>query len=745
MMMEISLDFDFGEEESAQRRERIKEAETRKQAATETMEQAWERVFSSKLNDADREKLLEVKAAMESGVLERDPSDLVSRTGRPKRFSKAEALRLWQKLEDARREERIRELVTKTPANYKLIQTEEQFTQLLADLRSEECLALDTETTGVDTYRDRLVGVSLTLPRKDYHVYIPVGHDTNEPQLPIGTVLRGLRPILEDETIGKVLHNAKFDFHLLNSYGIRVRGLRWDTMVAHHLLNENESTYRLKDLATKYLKEPADTFDRLFGKTPFNEIELDVALAYAAKDTDVTWRLYQFQLYHMRKQPKLLKLYEKLENPLIDVVLDMEATGFIFDKKYAKKLEVQLREEVTELEEQLRAHFGDLNFNSPAQLTDKFYGQLKLHKHLPPNTERRTDVKTLKHLAPHHPGIQCLLDYRDKTKLLSTYIEALPELMSPDGLIHANFNQSGTVTGRFSSNNPNLQNQPSRIRSLFVAPKDRLLLTADFSQQEPRLLAHFTREPLLVEAYRAGKDLYQTAAAELFGLPESECGDGSKYRKMLKTGILACMYGTGPKTLAGQLGISEKEAEDFIAQFYAKYTKVKEWVDGNVRFARRHGYVEMLGGRKRRLPGIKSKDRWERLRAERQCTNAIIQGSAAIQTKCVMLRLDELCKQKDGWELALTVHDELGVYVPKSITIEEVMEFESVMLNTVKLAVPSKTDIEIQERWSNAVSFDRNKKAWTKTFKARNGEKVNIGLFTNAVEALAAYERLKTS
>lgn len=174
---------------------------------------------------------------------------------------------------------------------------------------------------------------------------------------------------------------------------------------------------------------------------------------------------------------------------------------------------------------------------------------------------------------------------------------------------------------------------------------------------------------------------------------------------MMKTGILAVMYGTSSKTLAEQLGITQSEAEDFIKQFFAKYKRVKAWIDGNIRFARKHGYVEMLGGRKRRLPGIKSKDRWERLRAERQCTNAIIQGSAAIQTKLTMIKLDELCKRK-GWQMAMTVHDEIGAYVPETITIEEVREFEAVMLNTVKLRVPNKTDIEISRRWGEGKSVE---------------------------------------
>lgn len=251
----------------------------------------------------------------------------------------------------------------------------------------------------------------------------------------------------------------------------------------------------------------------------------------------------------------------------------------------------------------------------------------------------------------------------------------------------------------------NLQNQPYFARQLFIAPPGHVILSGDFSQQEPRWLAHYTGEEILVNAYREGKDLYSTAASELFGKPIDECGDGSIYRNMMKTGILAVMYGTGPKTLANQLDISEKEARDFIDQFYAKYPKVKAWIDNNERFAKKHGYVEMFMKRKRRLPEARSRDRFEQFRAMRQATNAIIQGSAAIQTKLTMIELQKLCRRK-GWTMAFTVHDEIGVYAPETLSKQDVKDFENVMLNTVRLKVPNKTDIELSYRWGEGVSVD---------------------------------------
>jgi DNA polymerase I len=679
--------------EDGEKKARAVEAQ-RKKGATETIEQAWERILSMKNSPTDQERLLAVKRAMESGIIGGYP------TVAGKRFSKAEALRLWAELNARQREEKLAEMVRNTPSNYRLIQTVAQMDALMADLANEPIIAVDTETTGLDYYdEDVIVGISLTLPNANYHVYIPVGHDEGE-QLSREYVLARLKPVLEDESVGKVLHNYKFDAHMFIKHGIRMRGLRWDTQIAMHILNENEPSYALKNLATRYLNEPSDTFETLFGKAKFNTIPLDIALVYAAKDTDLTWRLYRFQRAHFERLPKLLDVYERIENPLIDVVLDMERAGFVLDMEYASRLAEELRTELAEIERQLTVHFGDINFNSPVQLKPAIEALVR-------EKIDSTDVKTLKALQDRHEAIKLLLKYREVTKLLGTYVEALPQQVRGDGRIHANFNQAATVTGRFSSNNPNFQNQPKYARKMFVAPPGMVILSGDFSQQEPRLLAHFSGEPILIEAYRAGRDLYTTAAAELFGMPESECGDGSKYRKMMKTGILAVMYGTGTKTLAGQLGISEKEAEDFIRQFYAKYTKVKAWIDGNIAFARRHGYVEMLYGRKRRLPEIKSRDKWERLRAERQCTNAIVQGSAAIQTKLTMNELDKLCKRK-GWQMAFTIHDEIGLYAPKNITLDDVREFESIMLNTVTLAVPNKTDIEISERWGEG----KNVKEW---------------------------------
>ncbi|MRX54659.1 DNA polymerase I [Bacillus idriensis] len=688
--------------ETAASSERIKNVKKTKAAANESIEEAWTRILAMKNSESDQAKLIEVKSAFEAGLVGRDPASV------GKKFSKAEALRQWRELNAKQREETLRKMVENTPDNYWLITDEKRLEEFLAIVTQEKEIVFDVETTGTDIFEDYIVGNVITAVEADIHAYIPTKHLTDGNQLAHEYVMERLKPIYEDESVAKIAHNGKFDIHMLAREGVTVKGFAWDTQYAHHILNENErvqgGSYRLKDLVTKYLKIPSQTYDELFGKAGFHEVsDLNIALAYAAKDGDVTLKLRNFQKAHLSRL-KLLDYYKGVENPIVDVSIEMERAGFVLDKKMAEELGDNLRKELAQIEKELHEQFGEINFNSPAQLTAKFFDEMKLDRFLPKGFKKSTDVTTLKLLAPHHEGIKLLLSYREKTKLLGTYIEALPQMVKEDGRIHANFNQTGTVTGRFSSNNPNLQNQPKFARKLFIAPPGQIILSGDFSQQEPRWLSHFTGEEVLVNAYREGKDLYSTAASELFGVPIEDCGDGSKYRKMMKTGILAVMYGVGPKTLADQLDITEAEAKAFVADFYKAYPKVKAWIDGNEKFAKKYGYVEMYMGRKRRLPEAKSRERGLQFRAIRQATNAIIQGSAAIQTKLTMIETQKLCRRK-GWTLAWSCHDEQGVYAPETITMDDVKEFEAVMLNTVKLIVPNKTDLEISYRWGEGKSI----------------------------------------
>ncbi|BAF60339.1 DNA polymerase I - 3'-5' exonuclease and polymerase domains [Pelotomaculum thermopropionicum SI] len=719
--------------------ERVKEAQGKKarvKAAT-SWEDRWKQIFGmSKFKSGlDRQRAERVKAAVENGVLGMDVP--------PEKITGKLVSEKFRELELAEKNEKIAKLLKSKPDNYRLIQTEDQFKALLADLRHEPAFAFDTETTGVDVYQDVIVGVSLTLPRAGYHVYIPVAHNNAGPQLRRSYVLNGLKRYLTDPTVGKVLHNAKFDIHMLLRHGMRMRGLAHDTMIAMKILNENEPSVALKNLATRYGKffgfdGESHTFEDLFGKACFADVPLDMALIYAAKDTHLTWELYKWQMEHLTKREDLLKLYRELENPLVDICVEMEQTGFAVDTAFAQEYGEELKGELAEVEKTLVAHFGEINFNSPAQLAEVLYDRLGL----PQGKERSTDVKTLKGLKGRHPGIEPLLKYRELTKLLGTYVEALPHQLKADGRIHGSFNQVATVTGRFASREPNLQNLPPRARRLIVAPKGWLLLGIDFSQIEPRILAHMSGDPHFREPYLKGEDLYSTLAARVFKVPLSECGDGSKYRKMMKIGLLAVMYGTSMFTLSEQLGISVEEAHRFIEGFYDEYPDVYAFIKDTWEFVKKNEYVATLYGRKRRFPGHREQaivydqlaakickalgtervplDFWsnkgipkdlkrkfgavkgEVERVRRMAVNARIQGTAADIMKRALLNLYEYTRAR-GWKINGTVHDEALLLVRDTITLAEVEELEACMVRAAELEVPVKVDTEIMARWGDGV------------------------------------------
>ncbi len=711
-MTKPKLTLNIRQPTASEAKEAIKTATKRKADANESMEDAWQRIFESKLTDADRNKLIEVKRAMDSGTIGRSPEERVNKNGSPKRFSKAEALRLYKVLLEDQREETLRKMVEDTPDNYWLITDEARLDEFLRLLADEEEIVFDVETTGTDVWSNYIVGHVITAVKADIHAYIPTKHKTGAKQLDNDYVVRKLKPIYEDESIGKLAHNAKFDIHMLDREGVKLSGLSWDTQEAMRMLNENEMSFALKNLVTKYLRIPSQTYEDLFGKAGFDEVgDLRVALSYAAKDGDVTLKLRNFQREYLSKMPEVLEYYETIEVPLISVVQKMESTGFDIDLEYAEKYGAELKTEIDRLYAEVIEELGEININSPAQLK--------------PALERATGEKlastdakkVLKPLSKKYKVIEKLLEYKEKFKLYSTYINALPDLIDKKtGKLYTNFNQNGAKTGRFSSGGSgvNLQNQPKEARKLFVAPSGYSILGGDWSQQEYRALAYFSQEPKLIENYHNGNDLYSTVASEIFDKPIEECGDGSDYRKQTKTILLAVAYGTGPKTLAMQLGKSYGEAKKFLKSFEERFPVVATWIESNRKFVQKHGFVWMnKKARKRRLPDAKKRnsDFWY-TSVFTQSTNAIIQGSAAIQTKATMIELQRLCDRKTAegrgeWRLWCVVHDEALLLVPDDVTEQDVKDFEGVMLNTYVFGnVPNKCDVEIQRRWGEGLTVD---------------------------------------
>lgn len=763
--MTEEVDFGWGKMAEEEKAKQVKAVESvkkvkrkKKEAETMTEEELaakWKEILSNPKNSRLDQQRLEYtfKAWKDGKIYPQTP-----------KLSKAEALRMYARLTVIEREEKLREMVKNTPSNYHLIQTEDQLA-LVCDLwETEDVVAIDTETDGLDVVygKNRLVGISISFSKANQHVYIPLRHDEGE-QLPVGKVIAALKRFLEDKRKKKVLHNAKFDAHVLSMEGVKLRGIEMDTMLAMRLLNENEPSFRLKDLANKYakylgVKPENDTFGELFGKATFNTVPLDVALVYAAKDTDLTVKLYKFikSQFNRKELKKIRDLYYELENPLLSVCVDMEENGFLLNNEKVDIVREKLYKEIEALEKKLVEIFGDINFNSPAQLSEVLYGKLGY----PDVSGRRsTDKATLKKLAEKHKEVKLLLDYRKATKLVTAFIDKLPELVKSTGRVYGEFNQLGTDTGRFASREPNLQQLPPSARVIFKAPKGRVIIGVDFSQIEPRVLSHISNDKELQKPYQQGFDLYSTLASKTFNLPMEYCLDGAKDpqgrepRKMMKTGLLAVMYGTSMFTLSQQLEISVEEAEQFIDDFYKAYPNVGAWIRSVWEFVKENEYVETLYGRKRRFPNHRNKaiiydrlaaeikrrlgtnkvpsniwdDKYKNVlpyqlkrefqnvkgsveRVRRQAVNAIIQGTAADIMKRALLRLNALVEKykDDDWKILGTVHDEALLEVPETITKEQVAEIEAAMTGAANLDVPLKVDVAFMHEWGNEIP----KKDW---------------------------------
>jgi DNA polymerase-1 len=693
-------------------------------------------IFQTKFSDTDKAKLEAVKEAIESGEIGTQVEDM-------KKFSKSHAMKLYKQLVELRREATILKMIKNCPSNYHLVTDEKQFQNMINLVLKEKIIGLDTETTGVETFGDdEIVGISLSLYEGDQHFYIPVRHNTEQKQLEASFVFKHMKLFLEDEALGKILHNAKFDVHMFRKEGIQVEGVIMDTMVAMHVLSENEPSYALKNLATKWGKyfgfeDKSMTYEELFGKGGFQDTPLDIATVYACKDTHLVIKFYDWIKGHLDKQPKLKDIHE-LETEVLKVSVEMEKNGFNVDLDYSEHYKTELKKEIEDLLNQLHEHFGDINLNSPAQLQKVLYEDLKL----PNRNKGSVDAGTLEALRNEHEGIGVLLKYRELNKLLTTYIEPLPTKVSQlDGRLHGQFKQTGTATGRYSSSKPNLQNIPYPARKLFVAPRGKVMVGIDFSKVEPTILAHMTDDKKFKQPFLEGVDIYSSLASGTFHKPIEECGDGTRERKMMKTGLLATMYGTSNFTLSEQLEITVDEAEEFIQSFLDNYPVVAGWIDGVHDYVDKTGFVETLFGRKRRflghkqiakkfravegeivkLMGRKTKNIWQEkiprqlkqrywkiagayFRASRQSVNAIIQGTGADIMKKALVNVYKLFKTwGDDFKILATIHDEILFEVPATIIKEQIEQIENVMINCVQMTLPLKVDTEVMERWGEGV------------------------------------------
>lgn len=699
-----------------------------------------------KNSDADKEKIKAVYDALKNSVLGLDGINT-------KDISKTTVINvLYPKLVAIKKEEMIRHLIENAPTNYHNVTDMTELSYMINCLVSEEVIAVDTEGTGV-THDDVIVGYSVTCPKADQHFYVPFRHQTGEKMLPADICMNAIRPFLEDSRVLKVLHNVKFDHEkfLYDEYSINMVNFV-DTMILMYVLNENEESFALKKLATKYGKhfgfnDKSDTYEELFGKGGFENTPLNVGYIYACKDTHLTWSLYQWQLEHLKKQPKLWHIAFDIEMPLIPVLLKMHYRGFNLDMEYAEKYLLELQEQISKMEEELAEYFPNINLNSNQQLAEYLYGTLKL----PDNHNGSVDKDALKELADEYVGVKILLEYRKLTKLKSTYIEPLPQKVWDDGFLHGEINQMGTKTGRLASENPNLQNIPPDARKIFVAPEGKLYMSCDFSKMEIFIACELSGDPNLYDALHSGADVYSVIASKSYGLPIEQCGDGTVYRKHAKTALLGCMYGALPFTIAKQVGVSVEEGKEILDNFFNGNPVLTAQIHKCHDLVAAQGYVETLQGRKRRFPEIPAKvkllkkldqmiyqktgktgtqwdaeldgiykakkipydlrSNWYSLnkeiqRAFRQSFNATDQGSGGDICKIALINLDkyftELNKNlppEKHYHIISTIHDEQLCEVPEDIPLEVIKQIEYIMCHTMPLHVTMRTDTEFYSRY----------------------------------------------
>lgn len=697
--------------------------------AGESLEEAFERILGGKnISDTDRRRILAVKEALIDGSIARE-SKAYNKEGVLKRLGKAEVIRLYKTIEEREKAETLRKMVEEMPSNYVLVNDEATLIKMAEKLSSETVVPIDVETTGTDVWTDYIVGYVVSAVSTDEHFYIPTKHDTDEVQLDHGKVTETLKPIFEAADKTFVFHNGKFDMAMLHNEGVTVQGTLWDSMEGMKLLNENEPTYALKHLATKYLNMPSKTYGELFGNIGFHEVsDLRLATAYAAKDGTLTWELYEFQRKHLQERfPTIYKYAVNVEMPLIYSVLAMERNGFNIDVEFAEKYGKELMDEQVIVAERITKILGDINLNSPAQLKPALEAHTK-------RTLASTDAKALKKLSKDFAVVADILRYKEISKLYGTYVDKLPKAISgKTGKLMGAYSQNGAKTGRFSSggNSGNMQNLPGEARPLFLASPGKVIVGADFSSQEIRAVAYLSGEPVLIKAFEDGVDAYSTMAANFYSKPYEEVykkadGSDTPERKAMKVVWLATLYGMSNFSLAEMLGVSKKEADKLQTDLFESMPKLNAWLEQTKAFAQRSGYVWMdRQQRKRRLPeaterrydipyGKYNDPAYEKQRmhnssinrALRQAPNAIVQGSSAIQTKVTMLALDELCRSRDGWSLWSQVHDECLIEIPEDFTEDDIADIERVMVETYPWGdtVKNATDIEIQTRWGEGMT-----------------------------------------
>jgi DNA polymerase-1 len=592
--------------------------------------------------------------------------------------------------------------------DYKIVNSDTDLDKLIKRLTAAKTFAFDTETTGLDPMSAQLVGISLS-PAAGEAYYIPVGHiglDTIT-QLPLEEVIAQIKPVMEDKALSKLAHNGKYDMAVLAQYGITVNNLSFDSMVAAYLLGEK--SMGLKALAFEHLAVEMTPISELIGagkkQIPMSQVEIARTADYASADADMTFRLAEIFEAELKEQ-KLWKLFDEVELPLVPVLLHMERNGVALDGGLLKEMSQRLGEQLSKVEKEIYDNVGhEFNINSPQQLSKVLFEDLGLTPARKTKGGYSTGASVLEELLGIHPIIELILDYRQLSKIKSTYIDALPGLINKKtGRLHTSFNQTRTTTGRLSSSEPNLQNIPVRgelgkeVRRAFIAPEGSQLLSADYSQIDLRALAHLSQDESLTSAFRHDEDIHTATAAQVFGVEPSKVTP--EMRRVAKTVNFGVIYGMSEYGLEQATGLSREEAASFINAYFEKYPGVKQYLEKTKEEARQTGYVQTILGRRRAIPEINALNRQVREAAERMAINMPVQGTSADIIKVAMINLErEIEKRSLKSKMILQVHDELIFEVPAS-ELKEMKEIvPALMTSAMSLSVPLKAAVKAGPNW----------------------------------------------
>lgn len=600
-------------------------------------------------------------------------------------------------------------------AHYKTVSTLKELRDLKEEILREGLFSFDIETTNENPILAEIVGISICLREGNSH-YIPLGHVGTVNPFDLNTFKEEFKGIFEDGSIRKIGHNIKYDSEVLINKGIDIKGIYFDTMIASYLVNPEQRQHNLAFLSQHYLNFKKILYEDLVGKGKdqknLAELPVDIVSKYCCEDSDFTFRLYNL-LYKELDKSNNLELFFEIEIPLVYILIEMELNGIAIDVNLFNQMSSEFQKRIDTLVEEIYKEVGmEFNINSPQQLSYVLFEKLKLPalKKTAKTKAFSTNVKVLKELAsgPHRLP-KLLLEYRTLAKLKSTYLDTLVNLLNPKtGRLHTSFNQTVTATGRLSSSNPNLQNIPVRgeegreIRKGFVAPEGSVLLSADYSQIELRIFAHYSQDPKLIEAFLKEEDIHNRTAMEIFGLKEPSMVSPD-IRRMAKAINFGIIYGMGPQKLSDELGIDLKLARSYIEAYYERYPGVLSYRKEMVERARKNGYVTTLFNRRRYLPNIYSENKGLAAEAERAAINTPIQGTAADLIKKAMVNLKERLRRENlRAKFLLQVHDELLFEVPSHELDKTIRTVKEEMEGVYDLRVPLKVDVGYGKNWDEA-------------------------------------------